>query len=114
MAKACRCSLTFAVKIKSDLFYHLRKKKLFTCHHLLGLIRFHVTIILSCHFFRTGLSAASLLRIKGVCIVLEDNELQKKGGITQGKVRWMDGRRETATARMKFPALLNSASKRVG
>lgn len=88
--------------------------KLFTCHHLLGLIWFHVTVILSCHFFRTGLRAASLLRIKRVRIVLEDDELQKRGGGgggggDRGKGE-MDGRRETATARMHFAALLSSAT----
>lgn len=68
---------------------------LFTCHHLLGLVWLHVTVILSCHFFRAGLRAASLLCIKRVRVVLEDNELQKKrgkgwGGGTQGKVRRME------------------------
>lgn len=78
----------------------------FTCHHLLGFIGLHVTVILSCHFFRAGLRAASLLRIERVRIVLEDNELQK-GNTKKGE---MDGRRETATARMHFAAPLSSAT----
>lgn len=50
-----------------------------TCHHLLGLVGLHVAVILSRHFLRAGLSPASLLSIKRVRIVFEDNELQKKG-----------------------------------
>lgn len=92
---SCKDSLSTAVKRWGR--KGLRSPgKLFTCHHLLGLIWFHVTVILSCHFFRTGLRAASLLRIKRVRIVLEDDELQKRGGGgegvggTEGKVRWME------------------------
>lgn len=57
----------------------------FTCHHLLGFIGLHVTVVLSCHFFRAGLRAAGLLRIERVRIVLEDNKLQKGWG-------WVGGR----------------------
>lgn len=66
-------------------------KTLSTCHHLLGFIWLHVAIILSCHFFRTGLSAASLLSIERVCIVFKDNELQKKKK-KRRQERWDGGR----------------------
>lgn len=122
-------SLSFAGQIMADLFYYMgtrekKKKKvceawlkgLFTCHHLLGLIWLHVTIVLGCHFFHAGLSAASLLRIKRVCIVLKDNELQKKRGRRGTEKGEMDKwkkreKKKTATARANFPALLNSAAR---
>lgn len=49
-----------------------------TCHHLLGLIRFHVAIVLSGDFLHVGLSATSLLGIKGVGIVLKNDWLQEE------------------------------------
>lgn len=48
-----------------------------TCHHLLGFIRFHVAIVLSGDFLHVGLSATSLLGIKGVGIVLKNDWLQE-------------------------------------
>lgn len=49
----------------------------YTCHHLLGLIWFHVAIVLSCDFLHVGLSATSLLGIEGVGIVLKNDWLQE-------------------------------------
>ena len=68
-----------------------------TCHHLLGLVGLHVTVVLRRHLLHAGLGATRLLRIKRVRIVLQNNELQWRH---EGEREWgregREGEREGA------------------
>lgn len=47
-----------------------------TSHHLLGFIRLHISVILH-HLLQPCLATCHLCRIKGICVVLQDSQLEE-------------------------------------
>lgn len=64
-----------------------------TSHHLLGFIRLHVSIVLH-HLLQPCLATSHLRRIEGICIVLQDSQLEEEKGRRRVRVltaflRWV-------------------------
>lgn len=77
----CKEQSTVATKLGDQ-----RCKEAFhlTSHHLLGFIRLHISVILH-HLLQPCLATCHLCRIKGICVVLQDSQLEE--GKSRKRVR---------------------------
>lgn len=84
-----------------------------TSHHLLGFIRLHVPIVLR-HLLQSCLATSHLCRIKGICIVLQDSQLEEGKGRRRVRVLpafWRGGVRDQLKPLETSPQALLAAAR---
>lgn len=101
----CKEQSTVVTKLRDQRYkvWPLRDAFHLTSHHLLGFIRLHISIILH-HLLQPCLATCHLCRIKGICVVLQNSQLE------EGKDRKWVKALSAFTGRWKAEFTMSSSS----